>query len=126
MSDLRDRKVGDSVFVVHQKKRWASEQRKELVKIAHIGCKYGTLKGYGNIDRFELSTGQSHHGNDHNARVNGRGFDVYRSEEEYNSSVHAANELRRLTDRLVDRFGRLKNLTPESVCLLYTSDAADE
>ena len=115
MKTLRDLKLGDSVFVVHQKRRYASEQKMEMKIITRVGRLYA----YIDADQFFRDTGSSHHGPDSNARANGYGFDVYVSEDAYRQKQHEASEHERLQGRLVDRFFRLNKLTPKVVAAIH-------
>lgn len=92
-------KVGDTVFVVHQKRRHEKEDRSHPSKVVKVGRKYGVLSYYGDA-RFDLITGQSVH-SDCNARANSFGFDVYWSEQDWLELEHRRKEFRRLAERIV-------------------------
>ena len=118
MSDLRDVKVGDVVYVVAQSNSASFEW-----SVARVGRKYGYLKlNKWSEDPFDLSTGYSHHDPNHNVRVHKRGFDVYRSKEEYEKfAAKKASELR-LCRRLAPRHSyavETSNMPSELVAELH-------
>ncbi len=84
MSDLRKIKIGQAVFVVNQPPRYGTNDRvKSVETVTRIGSRYGYFNRYSREVPFCLKTGQSHHPTDCNARLNGMGFDVYLSEEDW-------------------------------------------
>lgn len=116
---FEDLKVGDQVFVVPQSRRYGSREGRYM-KVTKIGRLYGYLEG-GSVDEsFFLSSGISHH-KEANARVNGFGFDVYRSEQDYLSKTEAASELDRLEKRLLAQHGfrQLTHLPAEVVSKIH-------
>lgn len=112
---LRDLKVGDEVFVVHQLRSGMLERKTATHKIIRVDRKYAELDSNLHGEKFCRDSGRSVHKPDHNQRINGFGFDVYRNEAEYRAEVHAANEYQRLQSRICSRFHRLKNLPPDVV-----------
>lgn len=106
VTDLTGLKVGDTVFVVHQRQRHRELQTEEGV-IDRVGTKYAYLKrGQHWSMPFCKKTGISVHDRDSNARSNGYGFDVYRKKEDWLLVNKTAKELARLKPRLVDSWGR--------------------
>jgi hypothetical protein len=89
-------KVGDTVFVVHR-------NRTEHATVTKVGRKFGFINSY----KFNLETGRC---TDGVAFINGRGFQVYASEDDYKAEVDARVAHKRLQDRLVSRMGALKTL----------------
>ena len=79
-------KAGDSVFVVFQQSRYQKTNKLDPecgeFTLSRVGKKYAYFKRYSDEVAFHLSSGTSHHG-DSNARSNGYGFDVFKSEAEY-------------------------------------------
>lgn len=102
-------KVGDMVFVAHQKTRSNTERKTETVPISKVGRKYFYIRQHGRDLPFDPATGQSVH-NQSNERMNGYGFDVYRedswfrAEQQHFQNVSA---LRKLLD-----FYAIGKLTP--------------
>jgi hypothetical protein len=107
---MLDIKVGDQVFVVHQKSRHQTERRAELKTVTKVGREYGYI---GDM-KFSLRDGMSSH-KDHNARCNGFGFDVYKKEQDYLDDVLATSEYKRLGGRLLSTWHGLKPLPAEVV-----------
>ena len=112
-ADFKDIKVGDDVFVVEQLSRYA-ERHNESPKtyrgeVVRVGRKYGSVKygKYGTRCKFRLENGHSHHDSDCNARANGLGFNVYRTQSDYERELYAKDLHERLSKRLVDRFSGL-------------------
>lgn len=114
-------KVGDSIFVVQQKKRGDTEHQTSHEIVSKVGVKYAFFVDakWGTEYKFCKHTGQSAHSRDSNARSNGYGFDVYLSGDEWLAETHAHDEHRRLSDRICDRWGRLKPLPHEAVVAIH-------
>lgn len=107
MTDLTGLKVGDTVFVVHQRRRRGDkEDRTEESVVEKIGTKYAYIKQYRELVPFNKKTGISVHDPNHNARQNGYGFDVYRKAEDWLLVKTTEEERARLRPRLVDSWGR--------------------
>lgn len=110
---LRDLKVGDEVFVVNQKRRHGDVRSTTNAKIVRVGRKYAYIKPYGHAELpFCRESGCSVHTDDSNARVNGFGFDVYRSQADYEAEELAAAEFLRLQARICSPFNGLRKLPP--------------
>lgn len=105
-----DLEVGDAVFVVHQSRRGTSGGRSEHATIERVGRQYAYIKLYSRLSPFCRKTGESVHNVDSNARANGEGFDVYRSEADYCEARLAIERFNDLESRLITRLGRLKPL----------------
>lgn len=120
---LADIKVGDKVFVVHQRRRHSKDERSEFESVIRVGRKYGYLGGY-RERAFDLSTGHSVHGKDDNARANGYGFDVYINDEDYRRKELELDEKARLNRRISDRWKGLIDLPPDTVRKIH--DVLDE
>lgn len=120
---LADVKVGDKVFVVHQRRRHSKDARSAFESVIRVGRKYAYLDGY-RERAFDLITGHSVHGKDDNARLNGYGFDVYISDEDYRRKELELSEKARLKRRIVDRWNRLIDLPPDTVSKIH--DILDE
>lgn len=60
-------KVGDKVFVAHQKTRNGGERKTETVPISKVGRKYLYIKQYSRDSPFDPATGRSVHV-EHNMR----------------------------------------------------------
>lgn len=117
---LRDLKVGDEVFVVHQSRLSGRERRTGIGTIARVGRKYAYVNAYSLRESpFCRDTGCSVHPPDTNARANQCGFDVYRNEAEYRAEVHAVKEYERLQTRICSRFHGLKKLPPDVVGAIH-------
>lgn len=112
---IRDLKVGDTVFVVHQKKRTEKEHRTEERTVIKVGRQYAYLAGGYYDMQFSRETGQSVHLKDCNARNNGYGFDVYLSRGDWEKLVADTDAKQRLQKRLVKSYGTLVDLPPEVV-----------
>lgn len=114
---FRDLKVGDEVFVVHQKRRECSEQRMEWLPVTRVGTKFAYVRRWHEDEPFSRKDGASHH-SESNVRQNGLGFDVYIREEDYRQVVSEWAERCRLRNRLVVSWGDLVDLSPELVAKL--------
>lgn len=112
---IRDLKVGDTVFVVHQKKRSEKENRTEEKTVIKVGRQYAYLAGGYYDMQFSRETGHSVHVKDCNARANGYGFDVYLSRWDWEKLVIDTDAKQRLQKRLVKSYGALVDLSPEVV-----------
>ena len=106
VTDLTGLKVGDTVFVVHQRRRGDTEDRTEEMIVHSVGIKYAYVRRYDISLPFCKKTGVSVHNPNHNARRNGCGFDVYRKAEDWILMKTTEDELARLKPRLVDSWGR--------------------
>lgn len=117
---LKSLKVGDTVFVVHQKRRHEKECRSHPSKVVKVGRKYAWLDCHRDA-KFSLETGMSVHHPDDNARANGYGFDVYHSEAAFNAKRYIRNEFRRLAERIVSPYsGRhLVDLPHDAVVAIH-------
>lgn len=89
-------KPGDKVFVVHQRQRGQKEHRTETCEVVRVGSKYAYIKRYRREAAFFKNTGVSVH-QDNNARLNGYGFDVYATEQDWLREQHEESEEARLT-----------------------------
>lgn len=119
---LRDLKVGDEVFVVNQKRRHGGDRGTTNAKIVRVGRKYAYIKPYGYAELpFCRESGYSVHTDDSNARVNGFGFDVYRSQADYEAEELAAAEFLRLQSRICFPFYGLKKLPPDIVGAIHAA-----
>ena len=109
---MRGMKAGDTVFVVPQRRY----QEPYETTIVRVGRKYGYIneRGYGSTSRYDIDTGESVHG-DCNARINGRGFDVYRTRQEFERVNRERAEFERLGERVVGSRARLIALPPDAV-----------
>ena len=117
---LSDVKVGDVVFVAYQVRRRESQRVARPETVARVGRKYGYLSTeFRDEKKFDLETGVSVHDKDCNARANGMGFDVYRSEDDYIIEQFNDNQRKRLQSRLVTSFGRIVDLPPDVVNELH-------
>lgn len=97
MKTLRGLKPGDTVYVVHQAKQRETDRRVEAVPVVKIGRKYGYVAHrIGDQGKFSLDTGESCHDPNHNARVNGYGFDVYLREEDWQLDLYELRRFREL------------------------------
>ena len=112
---LRDLKVGDTVFVVHQLLRTKKEHRTEEKTVIKVGRQYAYLAGGYYDMQFSRETGASVHPKDCNARANGYGFDVYLSRCDWEKLVADTEAKQRLQKRLVRCYGTLVDLSPEVV-----------
>jgi len=111
--------VGDVVCVVDQRRRGSLEPEPRSEQVVRVGRKFGYIKGYGDDRPFDLATGVSHH-KEGNARANGYGFDVYKSEADYIQEVFRASEFRRLKQRLISGYSSsLVNLSHECVSKIH-------
>lgn len=115
---LRSLKVGDKVFVVHQKGRYSTEVRTEWCEITKVGKKYGYITRYSHQIPFNLEDGVSHH-KETNERANGQGFDVFLCKEDYDKYMFDNAEYKRLKERLLNRWGKLVELSPDAVAELH-------
>jgi len=104
--NMSDVKVGDTVFIVKQKKRRFSDQEPGFeAVIVKVGRKYATAESGAQWRQewvFRRDSGCSYHGKDCNERANGYGFDVYHNEEEYTkhcAETAARQQLCRRLDR---------------------------
>lgn len=113
---IRDLKVGDTVFVVHQLRRGEKEHRAGEKTVIKVGRQYAYLEG-GYYDMpFCRDTGESVHKKDSNARSNGDGFDVYLCRWDWEKLVIEKDAQQRLQKRLVKpHWGGLVDLAPEVV-----------
>ena len=112
---MKDIKVGDSVFVVYQRRRHSTADPRTGIKtVVRVGRKYAYIERYHQEVPFSLQNGYSVH-KDCNARNNRYGFDVYASEEEYRLKQHDAAEKDRLMKRIVGPWGKLIELPPDAV-----------
>lgn len=102
--DLSDIKVGDTVFVVLQKRRHSTQDPGFLAIVTSVGRKYATCQQsdsqWKRDFKFDRKTGVSVHPGDHNSRANGFGWDVYRDEPSYQKQLHEWNRLTSLQARL--------------------------
>lgn len=118
MTDFRDLKVGDTIFVVKQQDRWRTENDKPVETSFEIVTKVGRKYAYFERGRLEycfcLDSGASIH-KDNNARSNGYGFDVFHNLGEYNDKLHQEERFKLLSERLLGRNGRLIDLDPAIV-----------
>ncbi len=120
MADLRDVKVGDTVWIVPQKRRHSSQDPGFSATVSNVARKYAFayriddkwMKPYW----FHRESGASKEEKDSNARANGFGFDVYHSESEYLKELQAANEKEAFVRRLDRGFScEIRKLPPEAV-----------
>lgn len=112
-------KVGDTVFVVYQKRRRETEHRTETAIVSKVGRKYA----YVTLNRqewpFYPDTGMSAE-KDSNARINGWGFDVYHCREDWEQEQRQLAEYKRLKSRLVlNSWGGFVNLNPDAVAEIH-------
>lgn len=116
MSKFKDLKVGDIVFVARQCRPYEKERHvtTEEAAVTKVGRKYGYFVMQRREVPFCLNTGHSHHA-DCNARMNGWGFDVYHSEEEYLACKVAKERHALLCKKLGIEYGKRHLLTPEVV-----------
>lgn len=112
---LSDVKAGDMVLVVYQTRRRETQRTTRYETVTRVGRKYGYLGNYHEGKKFDLTTGQSVHNKDCNARENAMGFDVYLSESDYVAEQFAEKQKQRLQTRLVMSWGRIVDLPPEVV-----------
>lgn len=113
---IRDLKVGDTVFVVRQRRRGEKEHRTEELTVEKVGRQYAYLDGGYYDVPFCRDTGQSVHKKDCNARSNGYGFDVYLCRGEWEKMFIEKDAKQRLQKRLVKpHWGGLVDLAPEVV-----------
>lgn len=113
-------KKGDKIFVVRDRNRWKVQNNKPVeafyVEVSKVGRKYGYFgEGY-REEKFNLEDGSS--AGDDNHRINGYGFDIYSSKEEWEKEVFERDELLRLNERLIDTRAiskRLHDFSPEVV-----------
>ena len=95
---FKNLKAGDKVFVVRQQGRYQNEPNKgKLLDVAKVGRSYGYLENSW-LSKFHLDNGYSF--DEHNARANGSGFNVYIDEQDYlveteNNKTLAALKARR-------------------------------
>lgn len=127
MSDLSNLKVGDSIFVVRHLSRFSEKEPVTSTEIiTKVGRKYGYYGTQYHEKAFYLDSGASYHPMDDNARVNGLGFDVYRSEVDYFEQVLQDARFRSLSERLIRCNGRLTTLDPVIVEAIHDIlDVAD-
>lgn len=119
---LRDLKVGDSVFVVHQRGRWdPAEYKTAVATVVKVGRLYAYIEQgvYSDLSPFCRDTGSSVHPGDGNVRSNNRGFDVHLSQQGYHESGQRSAEMARLTRRIIARMGDLIQLPPEVVTAIH-------
>lgn len=90
---FRDLKVGDTVFVVYQKRRGDKECKTETLPVVKVGRKYGYIDRYCRQESFCLNSGKSVYSYFR--------FDVYHSEAEFRQHEHTRTEFRRLAERIV-------------------------
>ena len=110
--------VGDSVFVVDQNNRYQKDQPRNTHHeiVTKVGRKYGYFMSGHFEQKFHLDSGMSFEHPDSNSRINGRGFDVFVSEQEYLKLEYQSSEFFRLEDRLItSRMSGLKDLSPTAV-----------
>jgi hypothetical protein len=105
-------KTGEKVFVVPQVTRYRTGEP-FYTEVTRVGKKYGYILRYGCERPFDLLTGASHH-KENNDRINGFGFDVYKSEDEYNKEQKVASDYADLKSRLRGNYDFPK-LPPEVV-----------
>lgn len=109
---LVDVKVGDLVYVAWQGR---GGRANGYVEVTKVGREYA----YFSLDlsnyRFHRENGLSADERDSNARANGWGFDVYLTELDYTNLMHYQSQAKRLKERLVDGWGKIKNLPPAVV-----------
>ena len=90
--------VGDRVFVVTT----ATIPTCGSYNITRIGKKYAYIRRFGKEEPFCKVTGTSIDPHNSNARVNGRGFDVYASKQDWEAKQLALNKQQQLQKRLVN------------------------
>lgn len=95
---LRDLQPGDEVFVVWGRRYGPYNKTRET--ISRVGREYGYIQRWRQDYRFSLDTGRSVDQKDSNAQANGRGFEVYLTEEAYQKKEYEVAEVKRLVDRL--------------------------
>lgn len=120
---LQEVKAGERVFVVEQRDREQLRRNDDpvtySVEISRIGRSYGYFIGrYGFELKFDRITGVSWHGRDDNSRLNGLGFDVYVTEQDYLQEQREFSERERLHARLGCSGSRVK-LSPEQVSAIH-------
>lgn len=115
-----DVRAGDTVFVVYQGRRGDSEEKTSNEKVVRVGRKYAYIKPGPHFELpFCRKTGVSVHDINSNARANGHGFNVYSSEAYYRKRQFDEFEKLRLQNRIVDRNGKLVDLSPEVVEMIH-------
>ena len=124
-SDLRELKVGDTVFIVPQKRRHCERESGFEGIVSAVGRKYATAKNTsGQWIReftFHRDSGCSKEDPNSNARVNGYGFDVYSSESDYNIKLHQSQRMASLLNRLDCGYqSKARKLTPEAVEAIHS------
>lgn len=123
---IRDLKVGDTVFVVHQRRRGDKEFRTAEMQIVKVGNKYAYLQGTWAELSFHRDSGISNHPKDCNARNNGYGFNVYLCREDWEREESHKAEKYRLEKRLISTWNRLRDLPPSVVSSIHSIlDEAD-
>ncbi len=108
-------KVGDMVFVAHQKTRSNNERKTETVPISKVGRKYFYIRNYSRDLPFDPATGQSVH-KEHNMRSNGYGFDVFREESWFQAEQQHSRNVSALRESL--DFYAIGKLTPSQAELI--------
>lgn len=117
---FRNLKVGDTVFVVHQRRRGQTEERSEHMQVIRIGRKYAYVEKHNREEVFCLDTGNSVHKDD-TTRANGYGFDVYLCEDDYRTMQRDSTEFSRLQNRLLHPVHsyRIIDLSPMIVTAIH-------
>jgi hypothetical protein len=120
MADLRDVKIGDTVWIVPQRRRHSNQDPGFPAKVSNVARKYAfayRVDGkWANPYWFHRNNGASKEQPDSNARVNGMGFDVYHSEDEFKKETVEMQEKNALLNRLDNCYGReVRKLPPEAV-----------
>lgn len=94
---FKNLKPGDRVYIVPRARR---SGKPHLVEVIKVGRKYGCINEGFYDEPFDLLTGQSVHSKDSKARANGYGFDVWLSEEAYETHIATIEASTRLVIRL--------------------------
>jgi hypothetical protein len=121
---LQDIKVGDKVFVVEQLGREQLRANAAPVTyfctVTKVGRQYAYFERGGFERKFDRVTGTSWHESDSNARMNGRGFDVYVDNQTYLEEQRNSAELERLKRRLIRyNYGSLVELSTTAVSAIH-------
>lgn len=106
---IRELKVGDTIFVVQQRRRCSGDERVSTEVITKVGRKYAYFDFHRREMRFLRNSGESEHGTKWNLsiRANADGFDVYLCEEDYRRRQFAIAEKERLrVTSMTGRFAR--------------------
>lgn len=119
MVDLRDVKVGQSVFIVPQKSRHSQQEPGFTAVVTKVARKYATAQtNDGKWKReyeFNREFGSNKEKPDSNVRVNGFGFDVYHDVAEVVEQERQCQIRGALPARLVNSWGSLKDIPIECV-----------